>query len=1117
MSETEMARRRRDAARRAVGPQQQEVQDRLADILAITGGVFVGGASYAQLLELIGDYAERTGQKPQKLLRDTEQLKALLEPDIKRYPVWQENVIREFLLEYDFVRALPTQDRERLFDAFRRSALNTLQGKDTSLSRPQREMALKNASKPLWEVREFTNEFLYDPVEVRDRIASQIADRRVQMAQSRPRIDAIVDYSRHEDNPRLLQYSRDLEYDTSRGRYDNSKDAWRKSVDPEFLDKLTFIHWTSNPESLVKGKGLPATTGETGALSAGMYFRDDPSGHGFITNRYVEAPYGLILDGDVTYAGNHDIYSASGETGTGAYIRDPILDEQTFETSEMRVRRNLKDRGHFMMESPGATTYDPGWHPNINEALVERPRITGIVVDPSKYSGFRNTVQSDGSMYRWIIQARSIAEELGIPIYDLAGRPLPMRFQPESVSEEQVRQVARNFPKAEELTGGRNFARAEDGTSLLEAIKQFEELPREITVRDLIETDKLIEDGVGQPYREDLRTRIQTELASEFGLHSGQLTGSLETGDITYYRRNSPVSSLDELTDAYKFEVAKNPLPNFENMYLFGSRMANRLSDLSGSDLVDAVNRQSIDSLTAGDSEYGRPDPLEELAGRAERDILDVDQAKEKKIQSLLNTIEQMEAMPLSDAQKAVVQKKKAELLAEFGDQGLGTPEVVETIEEDIPKLPDEPELPEEPPEPESRIVRDIEDGRPAPQDLFRNPDDRRAFIDFASQPSNQGVPLEELLSEWDASEMAPEPPTPPEQFRSVQRGQPQTPSQIEPGLSDVRMERPQYLPEFSVEKTRAILDGPESEAKDKLLRWLRGWDGESRIPDEYADLSPTPVEVEVPEEPAPRFHQRRRVKNIEEVASVIEDIAADNVDITPEQRQEFLQDEKVKKNWGPKVLRALEVAGFAADVVDLGYNIYKHGPRGPIGYGAGLLEGTGFLAQLPEMAVSKMSPDFAGLDYEQREQAGLLTPWEQATQALGTVGRGISRLAEPARRELDRAQKRRRIENYVEEYVREGEDPEIARRQAIANVRAASEGRVAPYVPGRFDYVQPVNIEDVRKGLKQQEALRNAPSAATPGGMARIAARRALEEQARKKQTERMGLPDIDLGLEEK
>ena len=289
MSETEMARRRRDAARRAMGPQQQEVQDRLADILAITGGVFAGGASYTQLLELIEDYAERTGQKPQKLLRDTEQLKALLEPDIKRYPIWQENLIREYLLEYDYVRALPPQDRERLFDGFRRSALNTLQGKDTSLSRPQREMALKNASKPLWEVREFTSEFLSDPVETRDRIASQIADRRVQMAQSRPRIDAIVDYSRHEDNPRLLQYSRDLEYDPSRGRYDNSKDAWRKSVDPEFLDKLTFIHWTSNPESLVKGKGLPSTTGETGALSAGMYFRDDPSGHGFITTRYVEA------------------------------------------------------------------------------------------------------------------------------------------------------------------------------------------------------------------------------------------------------------------------------------------------------------------------------------------------------------------------------------------------------------------------------------------------------------------------------------------------------------------------------------------------------------------------------------------------------------------------------------------------------------------------------------------------------------------------------------------------------------------------------------------------------------------------------------------------------------
>ena len=1113
MAETEMARRRREAARRAMGPQQQEVQDRLADILAITGGVFVGGASYAQLLELIEDYAKQTGQKPQKLLRDTAQLEALLSPDIKRYPIWQHNAVREYLLRYDYVRALPAQDRERLFDAFRRAVAKEMPGEISNLQ--ELESLIDD---PLREVREFTQEFLGDPEATKERIVSEIVDRQKQMRGARPRIDAIVDYSRHEDNPRLLQYSRDLEYNPGfGGLYENSKDAWRKSVDPEFLDKLTFIHWTQNPESLVKGKGIPSTIGTEQALSAGMYFRDDPSGHGFITNRYVEAPYGLILDGDVTYAGNQDIYSHEGKPSKGRYVRDPILDEQTFETSEMRVRSRQKDRGHYVRESPGATTYDN--FENINEALIERPRITGIVVDPSGYSNYSNTVKSDASVHRWIIQARSIAEELGIPIYDLAGRPLPMRFQPESVSEEQVRQVARNFPKAEELTGGRNFARAQDGTSLLESINQFNEFPREITIQDLLNTDELIRDGEGQSYREDLRKRIQTELASEFGLHSGQITQDLETEGPVWdeYQRSSPLSSADELAEAYKFEVAKNPLPNFENMYLFGDRMADRLSDLSGSDLVDAVNKQSIESLTAGDSEYGRPDPLEELTGRAERDILDVDQAKEKKIQSLLNTIEQMEAMPLSDAQKAVVEKKKAELLAEFGDQGLGTPEVVETIEEDIPKLPDEPELPEEPPEPESRIVRDVEDGRPAPQDLFRNPDDRQAFIDFASQPSNQGVPLEELLSEWNASEMAPETPTPPEQFRSVQRGQPQTPSQIEPGLSEVRMERPQYLPQFSVEKTRAILDGPESEAKDKLLRWLRGWDGESRIPDEYADLSPTPVEVEVPEEPAPRFHQRRRVKNIEEVASVIEDIAADNVDITPEQRQEFLQDEKVKKNWGPKVLRALEVAGFAADVVDLGYNIYKHGPRGPIGYGAGLLEGTGFLAQLPEMAVSKMSPDFAGLDYEQRKQAGLLTPWEQGAQALGTVGRGISRLAEPARRELDRAQKRRRIENYIEEYVREGEDPEIARRQAIANVRAASEGRIAPYVPGRFDYVQPVNIEDVRKEVKQQEALRDAPSAATPGGMARIAARRALERQARKKQTERMGLPDIDLGLEEK
>jgi len=1090
MAETEIARRRRDAARRAMGPQQQEVQDRLADILALTGGVFAGGASYAQLLELIEDYSKRTGQSPQKLLRDTDQLTALFTPSTRRDPIWKERVIQEVFQESGAYKNLPAQDRLRLIQAMRKSIIN-----DTNT--------------PLTEVREISR--LFPLIRMKKEIQSLWESREKEMDISSGRVGGVVDYSKFEDNPRLLAYSRDLDYQNpgsgggkwGSGSYYDSKDAWKKNVDPEFLDKLTFIHWTRSPEPLVKGKGLPSTTGEVEALSAGMYFRDDPSGHGFITNRFMDPPFGLILDGDVTYAGNNDIFSGAGDPGVGAYIRDPILDEQTFENSEMKVRRKLKDRGYSKPISVGgAEDYWSGYHGDINEALIERPRITGLVVDPSRYEDFTNSYTTDASIRKTIVRARILAEEIGVPIYDLAGRPFPMRFQPESVSEEQVRQVARNFPKAEELTGGRNFAKSEDGISLLEQLSIFRELPREISVQDLLETNKLMEAGEGETYRRGLRERIRSEIASEFGLHSGDLSAAYEQ-DFGHYQRYGALSSMDELADAYKFEVAKSPLPDFDDMFLFGDRMANRLSNLSGSDLVDAVNRLPVESLTASDSEYGRPDPLEELAGRAEQDILDADPVQEKKLQSLLSTIEQMESMPLSDAQKAVVQRKKAELLAEFGDQGLGASEVVEAIEEDIPKLPDEPELPEEPPEPESRIVRDIEDGRPAPQDLFRNPDDRQAFIDFASQPSNRGVPLEELLSEWDASEMAPEVPTAPEQFRSIQRKQPQTPSQVEPGLSEVRMERPEYLPEFSVEKTRTILHGPEGEAKDKLLRWLREWDGESRIPDAYADLSPTPVEVEFPKEPEPLFHQRRRVKNIEEVASVIEDIAADNVDITPEQRQEFLQDEKVKKNWGPKILRALEVAGFTADVVDLGYNIYKHGSRGLEGYGAGLLEGAGFLADLPS-AVGRQLPG-----QELREKAGV-DPFG------GKGARAISRLAEPARRELERVKRRRQIENYIEEYTQLGEDPDTARRQAIANVRAAAEGRIAQYVPGFMENVPQVNIEDVRKEVKQQEALQDAPFAATPGGMARIAARRALEQQARKKQDERMSLPDIDLGLGE-
>ena len=97
------------------------------------------------------------------------------------------------------------------------------------------------------------------------------------------------------------------EYDNTENKSEYIKNLWNKKSDKKFFKSLLKIHWVNKIENL---KNLFSISNDSELCCNGFYEGDD------LKKTKTWGDVGLVLDGDVIFAGNMDL-----ETGTGARKR----------------------------------------------------------------------------------------------------------------------------------------------------------------------------------------------------------------------------------------------------------------------------------------------------------------------------------------------------------------------------------------------------------------------------------------------------------------------------------------------------------------------------------------------------------------------------------------------------------------------------------------------------------------------------------------------------------------------------------------------------------------------------------------------------------------------------
>lgn len=398
---------RHQAAKNALAAEKDEsLQEKFLEALKLSGiALLPGSAAYKELMSTLIDYSKETGQGIENVLADSTQMKAILQ-GAPADP---------------FPSPAAFKEQERIWRS----------GIENRLLPPYRE----GGGPEEWERNEF--------------------HKALNKAQKRTR--RMVKYSEGGQSPALGKFSEEIR--TGRGASETilptprkAMNAWKKSVDPEFLDELTFVHWTEDPEDFAGSPKGGIFTED--ALSVNAYLKDDPT-PGFYGQRWSKGSWGLIMEGDVTWLGNQDAMTTKGTPGSGDYLLDPIVDRESFLEVKPRSTRRL-DKGEAlvdktMQERPWSLvgtdtevfgTGDLHWtemNNQINEGLIQKSRVKGIIATS------REGVA--GVAGRAIV----LAEEMGIPIFDETGAPLPSKYQPSSVTPEQIKSVSRNFPSKAEV------------------------------------------------------------------------------------------------------------------------------------------------------------------------------------------------------------------------------------------------------------------------------------------------------------------------------------------------------------------------------------------------------------------------------------------------------------------------------------------------------------------------------------------------------------------------------------------------------------------------------------------------------------------------------------------
>ena len=877
MAEDRKALLRRKAARSALQgtPQSEDVRNRIQDVLALSGGVLASGASYDQLMRTIREYAERTHQPLGRVLRDSVQLEGIIGGELE---------FRRGRVPLKAVGSMGTPAEKSLrVQARRRALANVIMEHGGDLGggglTPQ-ELKSMRAAVLAGDINELPSDIRAQLHDISERVkkAQKIARRDI-----RP----IILHSPGGESPRLAKFANESR---TLHRPREVMESWKKNVDPEFLEKLSFVHWTNAPESLAIGRGIPSTNG---SLSAGIYFRGDPTGHGFVTNKFASAPYGLVFEGDVTWAGNRDVYSAGGTIGSPSmdYSMDPILDEATFETQATRMERRMLDS--VGGQRPNIEDYPFDFQPNINEALIKKPRVVGVVVDPGTYNllMLQNTYKTKASQQRVLTRAMVFAEEMGIPIYDIAGRPLPEVFQPESVDPAEIKRVARNFPSAAELTGGKGYARTAGGKSLFQALAELEgrasvgqlvALPETPSIQDMrVARAALEEPNYGGKKRARLRTEMRKRLLQESQLHSGEIPNvkhKTPWGHTVHL--DDPLSTPEEFAEAWRFERLKKNFKESgphtlggpesyaayapENPLFSDPSLTEGLHPASSAEeifeaLIKKPEKASLlETLTlmeqVGEEGRGLFDDWTKLKAVQGEKVTPLE--TQSKLKEIYDTLaEEARELGKEDAHRFMVGEAEAKTLSQEEVQG----------EEEAAKRRSERRA-----------------ARPSLDDLLQEEGiPRESFIDFSELPENQGKPTRSVIEAYKIAGELPEsagipegrspkayplkglspeeptlrPGTAVDEFGETVRqptsqvGDP-TPEQKafaaqdpEARLSVVEGSSPEYKPQLSVEKARAALADPAQQ--DDFIHWLATRDPEARIPDKYADLTPTPVEAE--------------------------------------------------------------------------------------------------------------------------------------------------------------------------------------------------------------------------------------------------------------------------------
>lgn len=240
-------------------------------------------------------------------------------------------------------------------------------------------------------------------------------------------------------------------------------EAWRNNVDPEFLKKLQFVHWTRDPEEIadaMSGKPdhvrggwdaeVPYDARLEDDISAHAYLKEGPEGFGGPRFHSGIRAVGLVLEGDVNFIGNFDIYSAptqglgplgeehhpalrpatSRKTGIPMGQRRwvsthptsaeqfghspilPVLDKETFLTTEQKAGRV----GGKKASSAG----------KVNEALLGNTEVVGVVIPHEEIREYYDQNFSQRGTARTMAQeAAQVAERFQVPLLGLDKKPLP--------------------------------------------------------------------------------------------------------------------------------------------------------------------------------------------------------------------------------------------------------------------------------------------------------------------------------------------------------------------------------------------------------------------------------------------------------------------------------------------------------------------------------------------------------------------------------------------------------------------------------------------------------------------------------------------------------------------